>query len=206
MLQNLKPVGFFLITWLATVLITVAAPPLSAQTARAVPVNIFGDGNPINGVEDSREPVTGGEEHGRGLAGEKMNAGTITCDGKFRGTAMVVDTREIAADLEGVVLVSAAHVLYNLKRDRLFRRCKFHFMGWDKVAGFQSKIDLKKVRMGNFDPRQSTGTVEFGESDWVFLYLSKPWKKFSSAHPSKAMLTGLPIHLPDTIIIQAISG
>ena len=165
--------------WLTGVLITVAASPLSAQKARAVPVNIFGDGNPLNGVEDSREPVMGGKGNGAGQSGQNMNAGTITCDGKFRGTAMVVDTREFAPDLEGVVLASAAHVLYNLERNRLFRRCQFYFMGRDKVAGYRSKIDLKKVHMGNFDPRQSTGGVEFGESDWVFLYLPKPWKKFN---------------------------
>ena len=53
-------------------LMTVAAPPLSAQKARAVPVNIFGDGNPLNGVEDSREPVTGGEGNGAGQSGQNV--------------------------------------------------------------------------------------------------------------------------------------
>jgi len=159
---------------------TVAALPLSAQVVRATPVNIFGDGNPLNGVEDSRKPVTEGDGNGADPGGPKMSAGTITCDGKFRGTAMVVDTRELAPDLEGVVLASAAHVLYNLDRNRLFRRCKFYFMGRDRVSGYRSKIDLKKVRMGDFDPRQSTGSGEFGEGDWVFIYLPKPWAKFNS--------------------------
>jgi hypothetical protein len=179
MLQNSKPVGLIFLTWLTGVLLTVAALPLSAQKVRAVPVNIFGDGNPLNGVEDSREPVTGGEGNGTGHAAQNMRAGTITCDGRFRGTAMVVDTREFSPDLAGVVLASAAHVLYNLDRNRLFRRCKFYFMGRDKVAGYRSKIDLKKVRMGDFDPRKSTRGVEFGEGDWVFLYLPKPWAKFN---------------------------
>ena len=179
MLQNSKLIGLFLMTWLTVVLMTVAASPLSAQTARIVPVNIFGDGNPLNGVEDSREPVPGREGNGRGPHVQQMNAGTITCDGKFRGTAMVVDTREFAPDLEGVVLVSAAHVLFNLDRNKLFRRCKFYFMGWDKVAGYRSKIDLRKIRMGNFDPRSSNGGREVARGDWVFLYLRKPWKKFN---------------------------
>ena len=160
-------------------LMTVVASPLSAQTARIVPVNIFGDGNPLNGVEDSREAVTGREGDGRGSHGQQMNAGTITCDGKFRGTAMVVDTREFAPDLEGVILVSAAHVLFNLDKNRLFRHCKFYFMGWDKVTGYRSKIDLKKIWMGNFDPRLSNGGSEVARGDWVFLYLRKPWKKFN---------------------------
>ena len=182
MLQNSKLIGLFLMTWSAAVLMTLAASPLSAQTARIVPVNIFGDSNPLNGVEDSREPVTGREEHGRGPNDQQMNAGTITCDGKFRGTAMVVDTREFAPDLGGIVLVSAAHVLFNLDKNRLFRRCKFYFMGWDKVAGYRSKIDLKKIRMGNFVPRPSNGGREVARGDWVFLYIRKPWKKFNPDH------------------------
>jgi hypothetical protein len=166
-------------TWLTAVLMTVAAQPLSAQTARIVPINIFGDGNPLNGVEDSREPVTGREGNGRGPYGQQMNAGTITCDGKFRGTAMVVDSREFTPDLEGVVLVSAAHVLFNLDRKKLFRRCEFYFVGRDEVAGYRSKVDLKKLRKGTFDPRQSSSAAEVGRGDWVFLYLRKPWKKFN---------------------------
>ena len=114
MLQNSKPVGLFLMTCLTVVLMTLAASPLSAQVARAVPVNIFGDGNPLNGVEDSREPLTGREGYGHGSVAKNMSAGTISCDGVFRGTAMVVDTREFAPGLEGVVLATAAHVLYNL--------------------------------------------------------------------------------------------
>ncbi len=179
MLQNSKFIGLFLMTWSMVMLMTVAASPLSAQTARVVPVNIFGDGNPLNGVEDSREPVLGREGDGRGSHDQQMNAGTITCDGKFRGTAMVVDTREFAPDLEGVVLVSAAHVLFNLDKNKLFRRCKFYFMGRDKIAGYRSKIDLKKIRMGNFDPRLSNGGSEVARGDWVFLYLRKPWRNFN---------------------------
>jgi hypothetical protein len=182
MLQNSKLIGLFLMKSLAVVLMAVAATPLSAQTVRIVPVNIFGDGNLLNGVEDSREPVTGREGNGGDPHVQQMNAGTITCDGKFRGTAMVVDTREFAPDLEGVILVSAAHVLFNLDRNKLFRRCKFYFMGWDKVAGYRSKIDLKKIRMGDFDPRPSNGGSEVARGDWVFLYLRKPWKKFNPDH------------------------
>jgi hypothetical protein len=64
MLQNSKLTGVFLMTWLTAVLMTLTAQPLSAQTARIVPINIFGDSNPLNGVEDSREPVTGREGNG----------------------------------------------------------------------------------------------------------------------------------------------
>lgn len=49
---------------------------------------------------------------GHGLNDQFINAGTIKCDGKIRGTAMVIDTREYSARLKGVVLASAAHVIF----------------------------------------------------------------------------------------------
>ena len=179
MFQNSNTVSLIVPSWILMFVAMMLASPLSAQTARVVPVNIFGDGNPLNGVEDSREQVMAGPRSGSNPEDQQLNAGTITCEGKFRGTAMVVDTREFAPDLEGVVLVSAAHVLYNLEKERLFRRCKFHFMGWDKDSGYGSRIDLKTIRMGDFDPGHATALLEFGESDWVFLYLRKPWKNFN---------------------------
>lgn len=178
MFQIIKFICAVSMTWMLAVLVLGITQPVSAQVARVVPVNIYGDGNPLNGIEDSREQVrVGGREEG-GFTDQDMSVGTINCDGKFRGTAIVADTREFAADIEGVVLVSAAHVLYDLDKKKLFRRCKFHFMGWNKF-GYRSKIDLKNIRLGGFDPRQATGGPDFGEGDWAFLYLRKPWRKFN---------------------------
>jgi len=171
--------GLVLIQWLLGIQLLFVFSPLSAGSISSVPVNVFGDGNPLNGVEDDREQVVREDPVGTSTIDQRMSAGTITCDGKFRGTAMVVDNREIAPGLEGVVLVSAAHVLHDLGKKRLFRRCQFHFMGWTEDTGYRAKIDLKKVRMGDFDPSQATGKLEFGEGDWVFLYLRKPWKNFN---------------------------
>ena len=178
MLQKSKIVSLAWAPWMLCLLM-LPASQLGAQSARVVPVNIYGDGNPLNGVEDSRKQVVAGPRSESRPEDWKLNAGTITCDGEFRGTAMVVDTREFATDLEGVVLVSAAHVLFDLDKKRLFRRCKFHFMGWKKHAGYGSKIDLKSLRMGDYDPGRATGIPGFGEGDWVFLYLRKPWKNFN---------------------------
>lgn len=163
---------------LAVLISLVVAPTVNAQPVSVVPANIFGDGNPGNGVEDSREPITAlpGEDADNIL--QLMNAGTITCDGKFRGTAMVADIRELTSGVEGVVLVSAAHVIYDLDKKRRFRRCKFHFMGWEKSKGYSSKIDLKRIRMGDFDPRQMTSGLTFGKGDWVVLYVPKAWKNY----------------------------
>ncbi|MGA9572508.1 MAG: hypothetical protein WBS20_01030 [Lysobacterales bacterium] len=164
--------------WLLACGVVMALAQQSAAAARIVPVNIFGDGDPLNGIEDDREPVRGAT-HGAGISNDRqLNAGTITCDGKLRGTAMVLDTREFASDFKGAVLVTAAHVLYDLDEKRLFRRCEFYFMGWKNFNGYRSRIDLKSIRTGGFDPLQTTGNPSFGEGDWAILYLRKPWKKF----------------------------
>ncbi len=159
-------------------LLSLSAQLAKAQTVTTVPVNIFGDGDPENGIEDSREQVLTGRSRGSGLPDQYLNAGTIKCDGKIRGTAMVVDTRQLAPGLNGVVLATAAHVLYDLEKKRRFKHCKFHYLGMDKPARYRAKIDLGRLRLGNFDPGKETGELEFGEGDWAFLYVPRPWKGF----------------------------
>jgi len=169
-------------------LLAVCPPALSADAAGPgavpVPVNIFGDGDPFNGVEDQREPVLVRPAANGDVNDRRLNAGTIVCDGGVRGTAMVVDAREYLPDFSGAILLSAAHVFYDLDRRRLFRRCEFHFMGWRHKGGYRAWIDLDNVRMGDFDPAQVTSRAEFGQGDWAFLYLRKPWKNF---RPSQSL-------------------
>jgi len=160
------------------------AAVVKAADAYPVPANIFGDGDPFNGVEDDREPVLAGPAEDSDANDRHLNAGTIVCDGRVRGTAMVVDTREYAADFPGAVLLSAAHVFYDLHRQRLFRRCEFHFMGWRHAAGYRAKIDLDDLSMGDFDPSRMTNRVEFGQGDWAFVYLRKAWKNY---RPSQSL-------------------
>lgn len=170
--------GFSTLQLLLGILIFFAASSAGGQTPVIVPVNIFGDGIPDNGIEDSREQVMGGRRRGISLADQRMNAGTVKCDGKIRGTAMVVDTRDFAPDFKGAVLASAAHILYDLDKKQRFKRCEFHFLALGELARYQAKIDLNYLRMGDFDPGEATGGVEFGEGDWVFLYVPRPWKNF----------------------------
>ena len=179
MSHNSQTTGLTVINCLLSVFFSLATYSASAQTPNAVPVNIFGDGNPDNGVEDSREQVLGGRGSGISLADQRMNAGTIKCDGKIRGTAMVVDTREFAPELKGVVLASAAHVLYDLDKNRRYKRCEFQFLALGEIAGYRAKIDLKNVKKGGFDPMKATGGPEFGEGDWAFLYVPRPWRGFN---------------------------
>ncbi len=169
---------------LLVLLLSLAVCSANAQTPGQIPVNVFGDGNPDNGVEDNREQVMGGRGRGVRLLDQNMNAGTIKCDGKIRGTAMVIDTREFAPDLKGVVLASAAHVLYDLDTKKRYQRCEFHFLALGQLAGYRAKIDLNKLMEGGFDPVEATGDPEFGEGDWVFLYVPRPWAKFN---PDKAL-------------------
>jgi hypothetical protein len=153
---------------------------LHAQLPGIVPVNIYGDGNPDNGVEDSRMPIAVSPGEDEPDMAHLMNAGSINCDGRFRGTAMVVDTRELTPDLHGVVLLTSAHVIYNLDKNKRFRRCRFFFMGWERPRGYSSRIDLKSIRMGDFDPREMISGKEFGKGDWVFLYVPRPWNKYQA--------------------------
>jgi len=155
-----------------------------AQSYVETPVNIFGDGDPANGVEDDRQQILGGRRRGISLADQRMNAGTIKCDGKIRGTAMVIDTREFAPNLSGIVLVSAAHVLFDLEEGVRFKRCEFHFLALAELARYRVKIDLGNVRMGDFDPMMATDGLQFGEGDWVFLYAAKAWRGYD---PNEAL-------------------
>jgi hypothetical protein len=160
-------------------------PAVHSQIYATTPVNVFGDGNPQNGVEDSREQILGGRRRGISPDDRRINAGTLKCDGKIRGTAMVINTQEIAPDLDGVVLVTAAHVLFDLDKAKLFRRCDFHFLALDKRSRYKVKIDLKQMMMGDYDPTRSTKGAGFGEGDWAFIYAPKPWKGYD---PQEALV------------------
>ena len=159
-------------------LISVATCFADEHVVESFNVNIFGDGNPDNGIEDDREQLVGRPGKGHGLSDQFMNAGTIKCDGKVRGTAMVIDTREFVANLKGVVLASAAHVIYDLKKGKRFKRCEFQLLAMSELSRYRVKIDLKNLRTGNFDPLKKTAGLEFGEGDWVFLYAPKVWSGF----------------------------
>ncbi len=160
--------------------------PAGAQEIQQIPTSVFGDGDPANGVEDSRQQVLGGRQRGVSLRDQQMNAGTVVCDGKVRGTAMVIDTRPFAPGLKGAILVSAAHVLYDLNSKQRFRRCKFHFLALSELSRYQAEIDLQRVKLGSYDPYQATTGLQFGEGDWAFLYVPKPWKRFERSEALRA--------------------
>lgn len=177
-LQKLRPKCGYASHFPASLFFILSSGLVFGADAGVVSVNIFGDGDPGNGIEDNRQQMMGGRGSAVGLSDQRLNAGTIKCDGKIRGTAMVVDTRVIAPALKGVILASAAHVLYDLEEKQLFRRCEFHFLALNQLASYRAKIDLKSIRKGGFDPNAAIDVLKFGEGDWTFLYIRKPWKSY----------------------------
>ena len=52
-------------------------------------------------------------------------------------------------------------------------------MALGELRRYQAKIDLERVRIGDFDPLQPTNGPEVGEGDWVFLFVPRPWKGYN---------------------------
>ncbi len=132
--------------------------------------NVFGDGDPGNGVEDDRrslhEPTRGGI-----FDYWRDSAGTIFCEGEIRGSAMILDVSQFADEAPGMFLVTAAHVMMDLDSGRNFADCEFQYLALGHVPGYQFAIDPGWVRTGPFDPRADPGLPRFGREDWAFVYL-----------------------------------
>lgn len=134
-------------------------------------VNIFGDGDPLNGTEDSRIDMSSPSWNHAAHRPWNMAAGTVHCDGKNRGSAMIVDTGEYGELRGGVIIATSAHVLYDLENKQRFRACGFHYMALDSLPGYQGGIEWGRSLLGRFDPAdQRTGPM-FGRGDWAFLYV-----------------------------------
>jgi hypothetical protein len=142
-----------------------------AQPGELRPVNIFGDDDPSNGVEDSRINMASPQWHDRDRRPWSMGGGTLHCDGRHRGSAMIVDTREHGGLRHGLIVMSSAHVLYDLDSGRPYQACRFHYMGLDQLPGYQAEVDLTRSRHGRFDPAGPRELPGFGREDWAFLYV-----------------------------------
>lgn len=162
MVSAFRAAGIFL----ACLALGLAAPGAWLQAS------IFGDGDPGNGVEDSRIDMGSPAWHDHSRQPWNMGAGTIHCEGRNRGSAMIVDTREFGELGEGLILTTSAHVLYDLESGRRFERCRFHYMGLDQLPGYQGDIDLARSRLGDFDPSGARDQPGFGKEDWALLYVS----------------------------------
>jgi len=179
--MSIRDDRFLTLHFCQAVLLALAFLPVwqvSAREAAPVAVSVFGDGDPSNGIEDDRRPLFG--ETGRGItpAELRINAGTIFCDGKLRGSAVALDTRSYAPGLKGVVLSTAAHVIYDLDEKTLFTQCEFHYLALDQLSRYRAAIDMGRARLGGFDPARATSEPAFGRGDWAFLYVPAAWSGF----------------------------
>ena len=139
---------------------------------QVVQVNIFGDGEATNGIEDSRIDMSSPLWNERERRPWNMSAGTVHCDGRNRGSAVIMDTRSLGKLPRGFIVASSAHVLFDLDSNQAFKRCQFHYMALDKLPGYQAEIDLKHSRIGRFDPASRRENPAFGQDDWAFLYVA----------------------------------
>ncbi len=128
-------------------------------------VNIFGDGNPANGTEDNRIDMSSPRWNSNSRRPWNMAAGTIHCDGKIRGSAMIVDTREFRPADGGLILATSAHVLYDLHRQRRFTACQFHYMALDHLPGYQANINFSRSRLGSFDPSSARNRAAWDKTE-----------------------------------------
>jgi hypothetical protein len=87
---------------------------------------------------------------------------------------MILDLTGFGSQPPGLVLLTAAHVLFDLERERLFRACSFHYMGLSNIPVYQAAIDLSSARLGGFDPRQPRDQPSFGRGDWALLHVADP--------------------------------
>ena len=137
--------------------------------------NVFGDGDPDNGDEDERSRLEAAGGYPGNVPAWPMSAGTLFCDGKLRGTAMLVDPGQHQPPVTGLFLVTAAHVLFDLETATPFAQCSFHFMGLGGLDGYHVRLEPEWIRSGAFEPASDPGNPLFGADDWAFAWLPEAW-------------------------------
>jgi hypothetical protein len=138
---------------------------------KAFRTSVFGDGQAANGVEDSRIPLASAQWRAQGFPGWNLSAGTVHCDGALRGTAILLDTSAFGPAPSGHVLLTAAHILYDLESEQRYDHCAFHYMGLDHLPGYQARIDMETALLGKFRPNQPRAHLSTGQEDWALLHV-----------------------------------
>lgn len=133
--------------------------------------NVFGDGDPDNGIEDDRRGLNNADAPGSASDAWRRGAGTILCDGQIRGSATVLDVSDYSEQVNGEFLATAAHVLVNLDTGRPFRKCEFVLLALGELPGYRTSIDPVWVRAGPFRSQSDRQALGFGQHDWAFIFL-----------------------------------
>lgn len=134
-------------------------------------VSVFGDGLAKNGPEDDRVVYASKRWRELRLDDWASAIGTIHCEGRLRGSAIIINTQGFGVSPPGLVLSTAAHVLYDLDSKKTFSSCAFHYLGLDSLPGYQAQIDLHSAQLGMFSPHASREDDTFGEGDWALLHV-----------------------------------
>ena len=153
----------------ADLLLKNARPAVNASWVQSV--SVFGDGLAKNGPEDDRVVYASKRWRELGLDDWASATGTIHCEGRLRGSATIINTQGFGTSPPGLVLSTAAHVLYDLDSKTPFSSCAFHYLGLDSLPGYQGQIDLSSAMLGMFSPHDSTEDDTFGEGDWALLHV-----------------------------------
>lgn len=136
---------------------------------------VFGDGDPVNGPEDDRLGISVGG-HPAPASDWYRGSGTLICDGAVRGSATLLDVSRQAPGLRGVVIATAAHVLYDLERQVPWDECRFAFMGLGQLPGYSARLISDYQVAGDFHPAAAPSDPQQGEGDWAFLWLGPQWE------------------------------
>ncbi len=136
---------------------------------------IFGDGDPANGVEDDRRTVSQGQGERPGDDWYR-SGGTIHCDGAVRGSATILDLGSLGVRHRGVVIATAAHVLYDLEKRERWEQCRFQYLGLGALPGYAAPLRARRLLEGEFDPGADPASVTQGGGDWAFAWLGPEWR------------------------------
>ena len=138
------------------------------------PALVFGDGDPDNGVEDDRL-LAGDDGSSPELRHWLKQAGTIACDGAVRGTAALASLPGAGRDRSARVLVTAAHIFFDLERDQRWQRCFYHHEGMAERPGYRVPLRWEWVQFGKFDPATDPSQPQHGAGDFAFVWLGDQW-------------------------------
>lgn len=157
--------------------------------------NVFGDGDERNGTEDDRKNILQLHEYSENVPGWPRSAGTISCEGKNRGSAVLIRPPGEPAEgwAAGSFIMTAAHVLSELDTGRAWTGCEFRFLGMSGLEGFRSAIDPRWVRSGPYRSDADRNQSAFGQHDWAFA-----WLGFSP--PPGRRLNALPLMSADELL------
>lgn len=144
--------------WAVILLISLALLPASAE--------IIGDGDPENGIEDDRIPLSAVPTE---FVTQLRSVGVIRCDGQVQGLATLVSVQENTA-----IALTAAHVLAG-KDDCLF-------YPYNMYEGFT----IQPLTVGPYAPGQKTATTIRYEGDYAIFSLRGDLKAYGSAPLSRS--------------------